>query len=340
MNAPNDELNPPPATDADTRDVFSDVDEAPPPADAERQIDNLPPVMPRIDEPGHDVAAWDENVPEELYHADKSAVSSSGGKKLLEDTPLHFYDAWAQPYVEDEEESGALRLGTLLHLCLLKPKEYTARVVLAKKFDRRTKEGKAAAAAFEKDLPNKAIIVDANEKRQIEEMALAVLAHPIAGDLIRSKHLRTELTGYFTDPVSRVRCRVRLDGYEVTPNGERTIIDLKSIHRARLADIERAVENFKYAHQAVTYIEAAMVIDKIPIEQPPPLYAWIFVEKTSPYAVRVYYPDERMLADAAVERTEAMKTLARCIRTNKWPGYDESAQPLSRPAWALKRAKQ
>jgi len=329
-----DESNPPPA-DADEPET-EEATPASPPADAAQQIDNLPPVLPRIDAPGEEVAFWDPEMPEHIYHADRTAVSSTGGKKLLDDTPLHFLDAWAQPYDEDEDETDAKRIGTLLHLCLLKPKEYATRVVLAQKFDRRTKDGKAKALAFEKSLPDGAIIVDAQEKKQVEQMALAVLAHRIAGDLIRSKHLRTELTGYFTDPVSRVRCRVRLDGYEVTPEGYRTIIDLKSIHRARLADIQRSIENFRYAHQAVTYIEAAMTIDKIPTTAQPPDYAWIFVEKKPPYAVRVFCADEQMLLDAHADRKEAMQTLAHCIKTNKWPGYDESALPISRPAWALK----
>lgn len=332
MNAPTEEQAPPHVED-----------EAPPPKQEEALTDeqeraNLPPVMPKLEAAPFTEASWDEKVPEELYHSDKTAVSSTGTKKILTDTPAHFFEAWSQPYDADEDDSSdALRLGTLLHLALLQPELYAKRVVLSQKFDRRTKEGKAAAAAFEKDLPDKAIICDKDEKERIEAMALSVLAHPIAGDLIRSKYLRKELTGYFTCPKSGVRCRIRLDGYEVTPDGARTIVDLKSIFRARLEDIRRAVENFKYANQAVTYVEGACIIDKIPNTEPPPIYAWIFIEKTAPYACRVFYPDAEMLADAQVERDAAMAKLAKCIRENKWPAYELDAQPLSRAAWARKR---
>lgn len=304
------------------------------PTSATDPLELMPPMLPRIDSPAEQaLAVWEENMPERLYHADRSAVSQSALKEMIQKSPMHFLYKWS---IRDGDEppTDAQRIGTLLHLALLEPEKYAARVVIAKKFDRRTKEGKAGAKAFEASLAPDAIVVDVNEKKQIEAMAISVMSDDMAGPILRSSTMRKELTGYFTCSLTGVRCRIRLDGYD--PSGDRLIIDLKTTEDASDEAISKTIWNWRYDVQAATYLEGAMVIDKIPMSEPVPLYVWIFVEKAPPYACVVRFPDEDMLERANADRVAAMRRLKECIVANKWPGYP-AAKSIGLPAWAKRK---
>lgn len=308
--------------------------DAAPPTSATDPLELMPPMLPRIDSPAENaLAVWEENMPERLYHADRSAVSQSALKELIQKSPLHFHYKWSLRD-GDDPPSDAQRIGTLLHLALLEPEKYAARVVVSKKFDRRTKEGKAGAKAFEASLPPDAIVADESEKKQIEAMAMSVMSDPMAGPILRSATMRKELTGYFTCPITGVRCRIRLDGYDAS--GDRIIIDLKTIEDASDDSISKSIWNWRYDVQAATYLEGAMIIDKIPINEPVPLYVWIFVEKSAPYACVVRFPDDEMLERGGADRVAAMRRLKECIVANKWPGY-APAKSIGLPAWTKRR---
>jgi PDDEXK-like domain of unknown function (DUF3799) len=78
------------------------------------------------------------------YHGERSAVSSTQLKRMLI-SPAHFLCGLNEP----EESSEVLLYGSVLHGRLLEPETFARRFYAQPKVDRRTKEGKAAAAAHE-----------------------------------------------------------------------------------------------------------------------------------------------------------------------------------------------
>ena len=68
----------------------------------------------------------------------------------------------------------------------------------------------------------------------------------------------------------------------------------------------------------------------------PPTFMWLAQEADAPYANRVYTcgPDLIEYGRKAYRRLLAL--LADCQRTNCWPGYPTTVQPLELPAWAAK----
>jgi hypothetical protein len=60
-------------------------------------------------------------------------------------SPAH-YKAWLE---NPPEPTPAMALGRAFHCALLEPERFAATHVVAEKFDRRTKEGKAKAEAWE-----------------------------------------------------------------------------------------------------------------------------------------------------------------------------------------------
>lgn len=104
------------------------------------------------------------DVPNEIYHGDRTAVSSSGLKLLLR-SPAHFVAGQGA----SEETTAALEFGTALHTALLEPEKYREQYVTKPDINRRTKEGKALAETIGRALADK-IQLSATARADIEAM--------------------------------------------------------------------------------------------------------------------------------------------------------------------------
>ena len=83
------------------------------------------------------------SMPAEQYHS-HPAVGHSGLVRIMR-SPAHYKDVLTDP----PDPTPAMRLGTAFHTALLEPDRFGQTFVVAPKFDRRTKEGKAQAEAWD-----------------------------------------------------------------------------------------------------------------------------------------------------------------------------------------------
>ena len=81
-------------------------------------------------------------MPAKQYHADQS-IGHSGIIKLLK-SPAHLREALDHP----SPPTPAMAFGTAVHTHVLEPDRFFEEFAVVEKFDRRTKEGKEAAARF------------------------------------------------------------------------------------------------------------------------------------------------------------------------------------------------
>ena len=153
-------------------------------------------------------------MPATQYHAEK-AIGHSGIVKMLK-SPAHLREYLDHPH----EPTPAMAFGTAVHTYVLEQDRFAEEFVVAEKFDRRTKEGKEAAAGFEEANQGK-IVITSEEMATLTLVQRAVFAHQGAARLLSAG--AAELSAFWTDGDTGLNCKCRPDWF----NGE-AIVDLKT----------------------------------------------------------------------------------------------------------------
>lgn len=243
------------------------------------------------------------------YHADP-AISASHLHAVAA-SPYHYWKRYLDPNRPPIEPTAAMRLGTLVHCAVLEPDELALRYAIAP--DRRTKEGKAAAAEFEAAGIEP---VPAADMATAIAMRDAVRSHPDAAALLKDG--KAEQSFWWDDQLSGLRCKCRPDW--MTGN---TLVDLKTTTDASPRGFAKSVAHWRYHVQADHYLCGT----------PMSHFVFIVVEKTYPFAVGVYRLDSDAMDHAITLRRQNLQTIADCRAIAEWPGY--AAQTISLPKWAL-----
>lgn len=262
-----------------------------------------------------------DSMPATQYHA-VEALSASGAKKILR-SPAHYKLERDQP----SEPTPAMRFGSAVHAAVLEPESFEAEVMRSPKFDRRTKEGKAAAEEFEAQAVGR-LVLSGDDFDRCLRVRDAVLAHPAAQRLL-SGTVR-ELSLFWTDAKFDVPCKGRFDAYG--RDSHRGLVDLKTTQDASPDAFGRTIANFLYHLQAAFYFSGAEHV----IGKTPAFFAFIAVETEPPHAVACYVLDNAHLLAGARLAEEALSRYQQALQSGIWPGYGDLILPARLPAWALK----
>lgn len=227
----------------------------------------------------------------------------------------------------------AMLLGTMLHTAVLEPDRFASAYVVGPKFDRRTKDGKAAHAAFLESIPPGAELTDAETMLLCDGMRLSVgTIAPIAELLANGQ---AEVSAFWTDADTGIDCRCRPDWVHPVGDNGAILLDLKTTTDASPEGFAKAVVNWRYAKQAAYYS------DGWELATGQKVHAFVFaaVEKEWPYAAAAY-----MLTDEDIEwgrraYKRNLRTYLECSESGKWPGYSSDIQLLNLPAWAKKESE-
>lgn len=282
----------------------------------------------RITEPGiyPDLPATD-------YHAQHDWLSWSRMKHLLPpSTPAHFKASLRA----GEERKRHFDLGKIVHALTLGDGD-KFEVVQAKNrakelYDATSYDTVSAQAQRDEIYERGNIPVLRHELDAAEAMAAQVKAHPVASALLGNG--RPEVSLFWVDDTTGVKCRARLDWMPEPIKGRRMIVpDLKTTGHAAgasPAEFSKASAKFGYYGQQAHYGDGirALGID------PDPLFVFIAVETADPHLVSVGQfqdPDDLRLARAAVEHCRRL--YADCAATDTWPGYPTGVNDLQLPTW-------
>ncbi|MBK7677555.1 MAG: PD-(D/E)XK nuclease-like domain-containing protein [Candidatus Accumulibacter sp.] len=181
------------------------------------------------------------HLPAKQYHADQS-IGHSGILKMLK-SPAHLRETLDHP----PPPTPAMAFGSAVPPYVLEPDRFSEEFVVAEKFDRRTKEGKEAAARFEEATQGKTLIPP-EDLATLGRMRAAVLAHQGAARLLEQGE--AELSAFWSDPATGIACRCRPDWFNET-----AIVDLKSCLDASSRGFSRAIANLGYDVQAAFYVD-------------------------------------------------------------------------------------
>ncbi|MCW7941617.1 hypothetical protein AAW14_06095 [Streptomyces hygroscopicus] len=266
----------------------------------------------------------------EAYHADKTSISSSGLRALLAPgCPAQFkYDRDNPPAPKREFD-----LGHAAHRLVLGEGEELEPL----NFDNYLT--KAAKAARDEAREAGAVPLLAHEWEQVQAMAEAIRQHPIAGPLFAPGTGRAELSLYWTDPATGIRCRVRPDWLKEMP-GLALAVDYKSCRDASPDAISRAIRDHSYHQQDAMYVDGIWAVLK-PLDV---RFIFVFQSKTAPYlvTVRELADQDRDIGRARNER--ALRLYADCIANDEWPDWTgpvDQIPQIGMPTWdTLRQAEE
>jgi exodeoxyribonuclease VIII len=254
-------------------------------------------------------------IPEEKYHGGPE-ISISGLKMFAEP------GGPARYRYGKRDETRALRLGSLLHCALLEPNDLDKRycVVNLERFDPRSSAYKdAEAAALGRELVKRADYD--NAKRFADQ----VLKTPLIAELF-SKNLEVENSVYWTDPVTGLACRGRVDAMR---RDHRILIDIKSTESANPSDFARTCANYRYHWQDAYYRDGILESGAFK----PEAFLFIAIEKTEPYVHGIYELEERALDLARSEIRLHLDHFAQCKERDQWPGLPGDLVTLPLPSY-------
>ncbi|MGV2383985.1 MAG UNVERIFIED_CONTAM: PD-(D/E)XK nuclease-like domain-containing protein [Thermobifida fusca] len=263
------------------------------------------------------------DLPEEVYHADPvpgGSLSSTGARRLLE-CPARFRYEQAHPPAPKPH----FDFGTAAHKLVLGVGPELA-VIDAP--DWRTKAARdAAREARERG----AVPLKRNEYEQIQAMAAALRAHPVAGPIFTESAGRAEQSLFWQDPETRVVCRARVDHLpHPTQQGRLILADYKTCVTADPRKLPRVIAEHGYHLQAAWYMDGVRALGA----GEDVAFLFVFQEKTAPHLVTVVELDHEALQVGAYLAREARQLYAACRRTGRWPGYsDDSPVVVSLPSY-------
>lgn len=256
----------------------------------------------------------------EQYHA-AEGVSNSMLKWIRQPkTPAHFKAKYIDKLIPDEE-TPALRMGSLLHRCVLEPESMDgAFYVKPDGMNFATKDGKAW-----RDEHNDKPILTAEDCATIKGVKESVWRHPLASRLIKSADCErsafTESDGLF------LKSR-----FDILPRSGNIIADLKTCESADLNSVERAMAGYEYYIQAAFYLKVANLLG---LERS--AFVFIFVEKSPPYAVAVYQPCDVLMIAAELIINRDLQTLKNCHESGDWYGYPQEITACALPQYQMKQ---
>lgn len=262
---------------------------------------------------------------EEMSNADyrkREGVSASDLKKMVKSMAHYKY---FKDHPEDSD-TPAFQFGRAYHKLMLEPEDFDNEFIVSPKFDRRTKEGKAAYEQFLQDAAGKEVI-DEETYQTLLEMQVALYNTPFVKLLIKGEH---EKSFFWTDEKTGIPCKCRPDSYGEL-KGQYICIDLKTTNDAETDKFMRDALKFGYDIQAAHYCEGLETIYEKPFK-----FIFIAQEKKAPYLVNVLEADEYFMASGNELRGKLLEEYQKCLETDVWEGYmteNGGINSLSVPAW-------
>ena len=271
-------------------------------------------------------AAGVYELDDNTYHGDplrrhgSESLSATWARWLVApSTPARY--RWLRDHPQADTES--LTFGKAVHRCVLGAGPSLAL------FDGgtwRTAKGRQFRADA---LAAGSIPVKSRELAQIEQIAAAVKAHPVAGPCFVDG--KAEQAMFARDPDTGVWLRGRADYLKTLPSGDLLIVDLKTTDKsAAPQEFGRTIADYKYHRQAAWYEMLARLIglaQRIVV-------LFVVVEKDPPFLVAVHQLKPSILARGHQVNQVAIRTFAACLASGEWPGYPLQINQISSlPVW-------
>lgn len=258
------------------------------------------------------------DIPNAVYHADRSCASTSGLKEILR-SPAH-YQAYLSGF--NRTETSAMFMGTAVHARLLEPDLFELDYVVAPVGDRRTKEWKK----FEIENANKKILTP-DQSLIIEGISKSVGEHVSGAALLRAGLV--EHTMIWQDEETGIWMKIRPDCLCIDFGG--MCVDVKKTVDAEEGAFARACVNYDYDIQAAVYLDGLRSVFKRDFD-----FLFLCVEESAPYGCALYGAPTEMIERGQRRYRKALRLLKECRDSGQWPSYqpDGGFSVLNWPRYA------
>lgn len=277
---------------------------------------------------------WVDNLPDDVYHADRNTVSSSALRKILRSPALFEHDVLSEMA---NTETKAMAFGRIVHEALLKGDEFLARYVVEPSLEWWTAEyghynskaHREAKAAWRLEQATAGrLLVTEEQKTRLRCMLESVVEHPDAMALL--KGARAEVSGYYVDPQTGIACRIRPDALNDEIDA---FVDFKTTTDCSIEAFAKTIQNYRYDFQLGMYSEGIREITG----RAPKYSVIIAVESEAPYETAVYTADQAMMEVGVEDYHRALAELRLCIDAERFPRRVRAMQDIGLPFWALEK---
>lgn len=253
------------------------------------------------------------------------SVSGSELARIDATTPAHFYAQWSgNPDRAEREQTAAMAFGSAFHKYTLEGRAAFDAEYAIKPEDMSfaTKEGKQ----WRSENIGKGIVTAA-EWRMIVEMAGAMRAKPKTAALLTGA--RPEVT------LAREENGVWLKSRPDAMNDKLQVaVNLKTCEDASEDAVRKSIESYGGSY----YVSAALCVDMLKaLTGDDWQYVFVFCEKTAPYESRRVVLKPTVLEWGRMRYRRALATFAECVKSGRWPGYDDATIEADLPPWAEKK---
>lgn len=248
--------------------------------------------------------------------------------RLVSQSPAHYR------YAEEHREppTEAMLLGTALHVRVLEPAEFDKRYMICdgpinpktgKPFGDDTK----AWEAWRIGIPPVIEVLSEADGERLRAMAEKILYHDAARGLLELP-AENEVSLFWD--LDGIACKGRLDRLI----SGRQIVDIKTCQNAKRTAFERTCIERGYYLQMAFYRDALVLQRDAADRGIDPLRPiLIAAEKEPPFEVAVHQLSDAALDYGREQYREALRRLAACERSGRWPGY-EGISEINPPKWA------
>lgn len=259
------------------------------------------------------------------YHGHKGSLSASGAKWLVPPNPC---PAKFKHYQEHPQIKSSFDFGHVAHRLVL-GKGAEIEVLRDKDGEpfesMRTNAAKAAekAARAAGRVPILAVDYD-----RAEAVAQAVKDDSIAGSLFTDGS--PEVSLFWPDEETGIIRRARFDWLRNPVKGRRLLIgDLKTADSAAPIRFGKSAADYGYIIAAANYVDGAIACGL----DPDPQFILAVVEKQAPFVVSTFHVTDDDLELGRALMRSAIRTYAKCVAEDHWPGYSERVEPLELPIY-------
>jgi hypothetical protein len=267
-------------------------------------------------------AAWLEGIDNDTHH--KLVGWSCSKLKDMARSPAHYYSRHVLK--QKQADTPAFAFGRIAHAALLEPTRFLKSYKVQPDFGAmQSSKNREARDAWLKDMPPGSIVLTSDQADQIKGMIDSILSHPVGEELLKDGV--TERTGYCTDEATGEILRIRPD----LLRRDGIMVDVKTTEDASFKGFQRSVFNFGYDMQAGMYLDVGTRIEGKPLHT----FAFLAIEKAPPYAVAVYVAGQDVLERGRARYRKALARGIQCRTQGRWPSYQEEAQTITLPAWAM-----
>ena len=172
------------------------------------------------------------------------------------------------------------------------------------------------------------LVLKSDEVARIDAMVEAILAHPVAAELLTAGAGKPELSMFDINPETGRWLRGRIDFL----HSPQVVVDYKTASQPVDAERwSRHAWDYGYHTQAAPYLRLAV---QLGLCDPDAAWLWIAQETTPPYLVAVHQASTELLDAGNTLLGRAITLWDRCLTLDDWPGLPTTITPIGLPHWA------